>query len=248
MDTVTYGNNGDLVVAIGNFANEMTSFYVAQQGSNLFTDEAILVGIGPVSRQALSFGLFFFDYDLDGWLDFFQTNGHVEPEINIVQPSQNYRQASQLFWQCGQDCLRQYMPVADDQAGDLGIPLVGRGAAYGDLDGDGDLDIVITQSGDRPVILRNDQRTGHHWVRVRLDQGKFGRSPLGAVVSLTSGGVTQQRTLNPTRSYLSQMEPVLTFGLAGLRSSQDSATSSFSTFSPETLTAAIPHLDSFSQL
>ena len=191
----------------------MTSFYVAQQGSDLFMDEAILAGVGPVSRQALSFGLFFFDYDLDGRLDFFQTNGHVEPEINIVQPSQNYRQSSQLFWQCGQDCQRQYIPIADDQTGDLGMPLVGRGAAYGDLDGDGDLDIVITQSGSRPIILRNDQHTGHHWLRVRLDQGELGRSPIGAVVTLSSGGVTQQRTLNPTRSYLSQMELVLTFGL-----------------------------------
>ncbi len=213
MDVAVYGNNGDRALAIGNFANEMTSFYVAQRGSDLFTDEAILAGIGPVSRQALSFGLFFFDYDLDGWLDIFQTNGHVEPEINIVQPSQNYRQASQLFWQCGQDCQRQYVSVADDQTGDLGLPVVGRGAAYGDLDGDGDLDIVITQSGGKPVILRNDQRTGHHWLRVRLGQGKLGQSPIGAVVTLTSDGVTQQRTLNPTRSYLSQMESVLTFGL-----------------------------------
>ncbi len=213
MDTVAHGNNGDVVVAIGNFANEMTSFYVAQERSGLFSDEAILAGIGPVSRQALSFGLFFLDYDLDGWLDFFQTNGHVEPEINMVQPSQNYRQASQLFWQCGQDCQRQYIPIAVGQAGDLGIPLVGRGAAYGDLDGDGDLDIVITQSGGRPIILRNDQRTGHHWLRVRLDQGALGQSPIGAIVTLTSGDVTQRRTLNPTRSYLSQVEPVLTFGL-----------------------------------
>ncbi|MCZ6559776.1 MAG: CRTAC1 family protein [Gammaproteobacteria bacterium] len=213
MDVAAYGNNGDLAVAIGNFANEMTSFYVAQQGSTLFTDEAILAGIGPLSRKALSFGLFFFDYDLDGRLDFFQTNGHVEPEINIVQPSQNYRQASQLFWQCGEDCQRQYVPVAETQVGDLAIPVVGRGAAYGDLDGDGDLDIVITQSGDRPIVLRNDQRGGQHWLRVHLDPSEFGQSPIGAVVTLSSGGVTQQRTLNPTRSYLSQMELVLTFGL-----------------------------------
>ena len=213
MDAAAYGNNGDLAVVIGNFANEMTSFYVAQQGSTLFTDEAILAGIGPLSRKALSFGLFFFDYDLDGQLDFFQTNGHVEPEINTVQPSQNYRQASQLFWQCGRDCQRQYLPVAETQVGDLAIPVVGRGAAYGDLDGDGDLDIVITQSGDRPIILRNEQRVGHHWLRVHLDPGALGQSPIGAVVTLSGGGVTQQRTLNPARSYLSQMEPVLTFGL-----------------------------------
>ena len=213
IDAAAYDNNGDLAVAIGNFANEMTSLYVAQDGSELFTDEAILSGIGPASRQALSFGLFFFDYDLDGQLDLFQTNGHVEPEINVVQPSQHYAQPSQLFWNCGDDCQRLFVPVPAADLGDLSTAVVGRGTAYGDLDGDGDLDVVITRTGEQPLILRNDQQTGHHWLRLRLLPGPDGQSPYGARASLTIDDQTQQRVLNPSRSYLSQVEPVLTFGL-----------------------------------
>lgn len=213
IDAAAYRNDGDLAVAIGNFSNEMTSFYVAQDGVDLFTDEAILSGVGPDSRHALSFGLFFFDYDLDGRLDLFQTNGHVEPEINVVQPSQHYRQPSQLFWNCGDDCQRLFVLVPPDETGDLATPVVGRGAAYGDLDGDGDLDIVVTRIGERPLVLRNDQQTGNHWLRLHFGSGLEGRSPYGARVRLTAGGQTQTRVLNPSRSYLSQVEPVLTFGL-----------------------------------
>ncbi len=88
-------------MAIGNFANEMTSFFVDGGRSLLFNDEAIVTGIGPASRSVLTFGLFLFDADLDGRLDLLQANGHVEDEINRVQPSQHHAQSAQLFWNCG---------------------------------------------------------------------------------------------------------------------------------------------------
>jgi hypothetical protein len=213
VDAAWYNNDDDIAIAIGNFANEMTSFYVAQQGSGLFTDEAIVSGIGPDSRQALSFGLFFFDYDLDGWLDLLQTNGHVEDEINAVQPSQHYEQSTQLFWNCAMRCLRPLVPVPLQGAGDLGQPVVGRSAAYGDLDGDGDLDVVITQAGRPPLVLRNDQSTGHAWLRLALVDVSRNRDAIGARVSLRTGEQTQRRTLMPGHSYQSYSEPVLTFGL-----------------------------------
>ena len=101
IDHAVLENSGESVIAIGNFANEMSSVYVKPAVTNLFTDQAIVTGIGPASRQALTFGLFFFDYDLDGRQDLLQANGHVENEINRVQPSQHYAQPPQLFWQCG---------------------------------------------------------------------------------------------------------------------------------------------------
>ena len=91
--------------------------------------------------------------------------------------------------------------------------MVGRGAAYADIDGDGDLDIAIAQNGRSAVLVRNDQATGHHWLRVKLHGRRSNRDAIGAVVELTADGVTQRREVNPSRSYLSQMELPVTFGL-----------------------------------
>ena len=212
MDVAAHGE-GELAIAVGNFANEMTSFYVGQAGQLLFNDQAIVSGIGPDSRQALSFGVFFFDYDLDGRTDFLQTNGHVENEINVVQPSQHYEQPTQLFWNCGADCARPYIPVPLEATGDLSKPVVGRGAAYADYDRDGDLDVIITQTGRRPLLLRNDQSLGHHWLRVRLAGEGLNRDGIGARIELEANGERQWRTVMPTRSYLSQVELPVTFGL-----------------------------------
>jgi len=211
IDAAWFRNDADLGIGIGNFANEMSSLFVTADGAAPFADEAILEGFGPASRLALTFGLFFFDYDLDGRQDLFQANGHLENDINIVQPSQTYAQPPQLFWNCGAACRTRFIEV--DDSGDLTEPLVGRGAACADIDADGDLDIVVVQNGRRAVLLRNEQQLGHHWLRLQLEGRAANRSAIGARVELTAGGVTQRRLVMPTRSYLSQVELPLTFGL-----------------------------------
>jgi hypothetical protein len=213
VDAAAYNNDSEFAVAVGNFSNEMSSFYVARDNLPLFTDEAVVSGIGPESRQALSFGLFFFDYDLDGRVDLLQSNGHVENEINVVQPSQHYEQPTQLFWNCGPQCGRNFVHVPLDSTGDLGLPVVGRGATYGDIDQDGDLDVVITQVNRAPLVLRNDQALGHHWLRVKVAGTGLNRDALGARVDVTADGVSQSRTVMPSRSYLVQVELPVTFGL-----------------------------------
>ncbi|HYG64863.1 MAG TPA: CRTAC1 family protein [Thermoanaerobaculia bacterium] len=214
VDAAHYRNDADLAFVIGNFANEMTSLYVAQGDPSLFADEAIPEGIGAPSRQTLKFGIFFFDYDLDGRLDLLQANGHLEQEINQVDPSQQYRQPAQLFWNAGPEARQTFAAVPAASMGDLAKPLVGRGAAYADIDRDGDLDVFITQPGDRPLLLRNDQALGHHWLRVKLVGSGGNREAIGARVTLTAGGgITQTRQVMPTRSYLSQCELPVTFGL-----------------------------------
>ena len=211
IDAAYFRNDSDLGIGIGNFANEMSSLFVTEAGHAPFADEAILVGFGPASRLALTFGLFFFDYDLDGRLDIFQANGHLEGDINVVQPSQTYAQPAQLFWNCGDACRTPF--VLAENTGDLAMPLVGRGAAYADIDGDGDLDIVVVQNGRRAVLFRNDQQLGHHWLRVKLEGRTVNRNAIGAELTLTANGVTQRRSVMPTHSYLSQVELPVTFGL-----------------------------------
>jgi hypothetical protein len=211
IDAAYFRNDDALAIAIGNFANEMSSFFVAAEASAQFSDEAIISGIGPASRAALTFGVLFFDYDLDGRLDFLQANGHVENEINRVQASQQYRQPAQLFWNCGADCRQPYVQVTETL--DLAQPIVGRGAAYADLDADGRLDLVLTQAGGPPLLLRNETPVTQHWIRLQL----VGRAPntraIGAEVRLEGAHGVQRRTVMPTRSYLSQVELPLTFGL-----------------------------------
>jgi enediyne biosynthesis protein E4 len=211
IDAARFRDDADLGVAIGNFANEMSSLYVTTDGRPPFVDEAVLEGLGPASRIPLTFGLLFLDYDLDGRLDLLLANGHLEHEIHKVQQSQTYAQPPSLFWNCGEDCPGRFVPVME--AGDLLNPFVGRGLTFADIDGDGDLDILITQNGRRPVLLRNDQATGHHYLRVKL----VGRPPntdaIGAELELTAGGVTRYRQLMPARGYLSQVELPVTFGL-----------------------------------
>jgi hypothetical protein len=211
IDAARNGDNGSLSLAIGNFANEMSSFYVLRENEDVFSDNAIVAGIGGDSRRALTFGLVFFDADLDGRLDLLATNGHVEPDINRVQASQQYRQPVQLFWNCPSKCSRPYQLARN--TGDLGIARAGRGAAYADIDADGDLDVILTQVNGKASLLRNDVATDNHWVRLQLKSTPPNPNAIGATVTLLSPNGQQHRTVMPTRSYLSQVELPLTFGL-----------------------------------
>lgn len=213
VDAGYYRNDDEVGFVIGNFANEMTSVYISQGDPTLFADEAIPEGVGAPSRLMLSFGLLLFDYDLDGRLDILQTNGHLEGEINSVDPSQTYEQPSQLFWNAGLDARQGFIPIAPETAGDLALPLVGRGSAVADIDGDGDQDVILTQAARRAVLLRNDQATGHHWLRVKLFGDAKNREALGARLELVAAGAIQRRQIIPARGYQSQSELVATFGL-----------------------------------
>ena len=215
IDLGWYRNDSSKGFAVGNFANEMTSFYVANDGSTYFSDQSIIDGLGPASRSRLSFGLFFFDYDLDGNLDLFQANGHVENEINKVQKSQSYKQALQLFWNCGIRCGASFIEVKPHNDNSLNSKIVGRGAAYADIDNDGDLDIVVTQINGAPLLLRNQQQTNHQWLKLKLHQPGENPDAIGAIVELVyQGGKNPKRLIMPTRSYLSQVMPIAHFGIA----------------------------------
>ncbi len=218
VDCGQYRNDAALGFVIGNFANEMSSLLVSQGtpgNTTQFSDEAITEGIGSPTRLKLTFGAFFFDYDLDGRLDLLHANGHIEDQINLVQSSQQYKQSAQLFWNAGPEARACFVEAGAEALGDLPKEIVGRGAAYADIDGDGDLDVLLTQVAGKPMLLRNDLERAAHWLRLKLvgDGVKCNRDAIGARVELTAGGITQSRVVAPTRSYLSQVEMVLTFGL-----------------------------------
>jgi len=214
IDAANFRNDECLGIGIGNFANEMSALYVCEGATLSFVDEAIATGFGPQTRSDLTFGMFFFDFDLDGRLDIFGANGHLEEEINKVQESQFYEQAPQLFWNAGFDYDTEFIRMDESNLGEqFFVPLVGRGATYADIDADGDLDVLITTSGRKPRLLRNDQRLGNAWLRVELRGTTDNKQGVGATVTLSHENGVQRRVMMPSKSYLSQTEMVLTFGL-----------------------------------
>jgi hypothetical protein len=214
IDAARFRNNDALGVAIGNFANEMTALYVAYDGAPQFTDEAVSTGLGPSTRLELTFGVLFTDYDLDGRLDLLAANGHLEEDINRVQPSQHYEQPPHLFWNCGPEHGTEFMPVPPEKCGsDFLQPMVGRGSSCADIDNDGDVDVLLMGCGQAPRLLRNDQNLGHHWLRVKLIGKQCNRDAIGAWVEVKLPDRTLWRQVMPTRGYLSQSELPVAFGL-----------------------------------
>ena len=219
IDTAQFRDNGTLAIGIGNFANEPSALYMARAGKKQFTDAAMYTGFGPPTRQGLTFGLFFFDVDLDGRFDLLGANGHLEEEISKVQATQRYAQPPQLFWNAGRDAKSELVLAPESSVGeDFYQPIVGRGAVFGDFDEDGDQDVVIAVSDGKPAVFRNEQSTGYHWLRVSLEGTDANRDGIGATVELALGERVLRQCVMPTRSYLSQCEKAVTFGLGDVQS------------------------------
>ncbi|HEV8061625.1 MAG TPA: CRTAC1 family protein [Gemmataceae bacterium] len=207
---------GKNALLIGNFANEPDTFLTLDNSKKLlFSDAALAVGLAGPSRRPLKFGALFFDYDSDGRLDLLTCNGHLEPEIAQVQQGQTYAQPVQLFWNTG-DSQRQFEPVTEASAGpDLFRPMVGRGCAFLDFNGDGRLDVVLTANNGPARLLRNDGDLKHHWVRLTLkgDGTHSNVSAIGAQITVEAGKRILRRQVAGGRGYLSQSELPVTVGL-----------------------------------
>ncbi|MEO8188752.1 MAG: CRTAC1 family protein [Acidobacteriota bacterium] len=200
-------NGKGATLAVGNFSNELKSLYWTETG-DVFLDESPRSGVGPSSLLSLTFGVFFFDADLDGRLDLFLANGHVEPAVQQVQKNVTYRQPPVLYRNLGDNRF------ATVTGGDLAAPIVGRGAVSVDLDGDGDLDIVVVENGGPARVYLNALDQPARSVRVRLvGSGKSNRDAVGARVTAHIGSSVLTSQVSGGESYLSAPEKTLTFGL-----------------------------------
>jgi hypothetical protein len=213
VDAFDYDHSGATSILITNFSNQMLSLY-HNEGKGLFVDEAPRSEVGRASLLTLGFGCFFFDYDLDGWPDIFIANGHIDSDIQRVQPNVKYAMPPHLFRNVGKG---EYKEVTKTLGSAFNSPRVGRGAAYADINNDGRLDLLLSTNGGPAYLFQNELSAGssaNNGLRVKLVGTKSNRDGIGSVVRLTSGGDPQTQMLRSGSSYLSSSELVLTFGLA----------------------------------
>jgi len=210
VDAADYDGSGRQGLLIGNFSNEMMALY-SNEGTGLFIDDAPTSTVGKASLLTLTFACFFFDVDLDGLLDIFAANGHVSDDISTVQPKVTYAQRPHLFRNLGAkkfEAISARLGPAFQQA------VVGRGAAYADVDNDGDLDLLTTSNNGPARLLRNDGGNDNGLLRVVTIGSASNRNGIGAKVRLTlDNGKTLWSMVKTGSSYLSQSELPLTFGL-----------------------------------
>ena len=209
VDAADYDDTGRPSLIIGNFSNEMMALYT-NEGNGLFIDEAPTSTVGRVSLTKLTFACFFFDVDLDGRLDIFASNGHVADDIAAVQPAVTYAQSPHLFRNLGG---KKFEDISGRVGQAFAKATVGRGAAYGDYDRDGDLDLLLTANNGPARLLRNDGAL-HPRLRVTLVGTASNRSAIGARARvIRNGGASPWHVVKSGSSYLSQSELPLTFGL-----------------------------------
>jgi hypothetical protein len=203
-------NDGGVSLVVGNFSNEMWSFWSAGPKGDFFADESVIAGVGRTSLLPLTFGVQFADFDLDGILDLVGVNGHVETSVQDVQPTVTYRQAPLLFRGTG---AGKFADVTAQAGATFAVPIVGRGLAVADLDGDGLPDLVVTEGGGPARIFRNTTATPNRSVVLELRCPGKNRLAVGARVASTVGSRTRLDEVSGGDGYLSVSERSIRVGL-----------------------------------
>jgi hypothetical protein len=204
-----YDRRGRWTIFVTNFSGEHNAFY-RHEKEFLFTETSYATQTAKPSLPFVGWGAGFFDYDNDGWLDLFVANGHVYPQVERAGLQTTYRQRKLLFRNRHDGTFSE---LAAELGPALSRPDVSRGAAFGDLDNDGDLDVVINNLDGPPTLLRNDGGNRHNFLNIDLVGRSSNRSAYGARVKVTSGGFIQTDERRGGGSYISQNDPRLHFGL-----------------------------------
>ena len=213
VDAADYDNDGDIDLWMTNFSLEANSL-LANDG-DYFYDATFDVGLAEPSFLSLGFGTRFVDVDNDGWMDILVGNGHIYDNVDQIDDTLSYRQPVQLFRNVG----GAFTDVTDD-VGLADAEYVVRGMVFGDLDNDGDTDVVLCQSNAPAVVLQNDVGQRANWVGLDLVDGPAGSRSVGAKVTVTAGGVSQTREVAVGASYLSGNDTRLVFGIGDSTSAE----------------------------
>jgi len=203
-----YDNDGRFDLIVTNFQNELNTLY-HNDGAGLFSDVSYASGIGEVSLRFLGWGVSFFDYDNDGDQDVFVTNGHVHDNIERFDDIGSYAQLNHIYCNEGQGRFT----VTSDLGTGLQLCKVGRGAAFGDYDNDGDIDILISNSNQTADLLRNDGENQNHWLLVQLIGTESNRSAIGARVTVVVGEISLVDEVRSGNGFASGHDLRLHFGL-----------------------------------
>ncbi len=210
-DAADYDGDGRLDVFVTNFSHDYNTLY-QNSADAFFSDVSYKANVAAPSLPYLGWGTGFADFDNDGLLDIFVANGHVYPQIDRFGVGTKYLQRKQLFKNLGTGRFRD---VSDEVAGGLLIEKSSRGAAFGDIDNDGDIDVLVINMNDRPTLLRNDTIAGNNWITLKLVAKSGNRDAIGARVSLEQEGSVQVSEVRSGGSYLSQNDMRVHFGLGG---------------------------------
>ena len=208
VDSGDYDNDGDLDLFVTNYQLENNTLY--RNDGIIFSEVSFSAGIGEISLNYLGFGTGFLDYDNDGWLDLFITNGHVHDNIEEYDEIVTYAQRPQMF----HNEAGRYVERSRELGQPFGDPYVGRGVSFGDLDLDGDLDIVMMSSGCPVKVLRNDGGNASNWLQVLLEGRRSNRDGIGAKVFAQAGDWRGFQQVKAGTGYQSCSQKALFFGLA----------------------------------
>ena len=203
-----YDSDGWLDIFKTNFANDSSNLY-HNNGDGSFTDKALSSGVGTNNRY-VAWGCGFVDYDNDGWLDILQVNGHVYPEVDSHAIGETFKNPRLVYKNLGGGIFKD---VSKELGSAIGERFSSRGAAFGDYDNDGDLDVLILNMNDVPSLLRNDGGNAQNWIKLKLIGTKCNRTAIGARVRVVTGNHSQIDEVHSGSSVMSQSDLRLHFGL-----------------------------------